>query len=160
MLLDQEAKKKNVTVTPADIASRIAEARQQIAQQFPGRSLEDLLAQNHRSLAEFKDNIRYRVLAEKLAGGGVTPVPSLHVRHILILTQNPTGAPDAKPHTEAEAQAIIAEDPGRLEIRPEVRGPREAVFRGSRATRTRAATWGSSTPRRSSIRHSWRRRSS
>lgn len=108
MLLDQEAKKKNVSVTSADMASHIAEARQQVAQRYPGQTLEDLLARGHHTYADFLDNIRYQVLAEKLAGGGAAPaVPSVHVRHILILTNNPTGAPDIKPHTEAEAQAII-----------------------------------------------------
>jgi hypothetical protein len=107
LLITQEAKKKKITVSPTEMAARVAEARQQIKQQYPTRTLEDLLDQNHLTLADLKERIRIGVLAEKLAGGNFKPTPSVHVRHILILTQNPMGAPDAKPHTEAEAQELI-----------------------------------------------------
>ncbi len=105
MLIDQEAKKARATATPAEVNARLAEVRQQFAR-IPG-GLDTVLQQNHQTLATFKDNLRLRLEVEKIVGKTLAPPSLVHARHILVLTTATTPDPNAKPHTELEARALI-----------------------------------------------------
>ena len=56
----------------------------------------------------FRDNLRVRLEAEKLARKGQPAVHRAHIHYIVVLTTNPSNDPTKKPHTDAEAKAIIA----------------------------------------------------
>ena len=111
-LINQEAAKQHVTVTPAQVSTRLAEIRQQAGQRYPG-GLDFVLAQRHQTLAAYTDQLATELRVEALVGRTLPPTPSAvkyHARHLLIATVSlPPGAPGAKPpHTDAEALAIIA----------------------------------------------------
>jgi foldase protein PrsA len=108
MIIDQEAKKQHLTATDADIDAKIAEIRTQIKSQMPGQTLEQFVTQSGHTMAELRDNLKTRIEVEKLVSKDIKPAQAVHVRHILIRTEN-VGAPDptVKIHTEAEAKQII-----------------------------------------------------
>jgi parvulin-like peptidyl-prolyl isomerase len=112
-LINQEALKQHIVITPTQFNARIAEIRQQINDKFPG-GMDAYLTQRHLSLAEFKRQQGIQLKVEALVAKTVKPTPSLtkyHVRHLLIATAplSQMAAPGAKPpHTDAEALALIA----------------------------------------------------
>ncbi len=106
-LISQEAVRQHVVVTPAQINARIAQVRQQAAT-YPG-GLDAYLAAHHQTLAEFKDLQTTQLKAEALVLKTLKPTSApleYHARHLLIATV-PVGG-GAKPHTDAEALAIVA----------------------------------------------------
>ena len=107
-LINQEAQRQHIVITPAQIDAKYAEVRRQAAAQVPG-GLETLLQQRNQSLASFRQQIGPQMQVEALVVKTLTlPV---HARHLLILTMPPGGgtAPGAKPpHSDAEALALIA----------------------------------------------------
>ena len=112
-LINQEAVKKGVVVTPADVAAKLADVKAQYAQRVPG-GLDTFLAQRHQSLASYKDYLTTELKVEALVAKTLPASASglkYHARHLVILTTaaGPQMAPGAKPpHTDAEALAIIA----------------------------------------------------
>lgn len=107
-LVDQEAKKAGITVTPAEINARLVQIKQQIARQPQGGSLDTLLAQSHETMANFKDSLRLRLEADKLMSKKLPPIVAVHARHILVLTTVPPGSPNVKPHSDEDARKLIA----------------------------------------------------
>jgi peptidyl-prolyl cis-trans isomerase C len=108
-LINQEAVRQHVVVTPAQLNARIAQARQQAAS-YPG-GLDAALAVHHQTLAEFKNLQLTQLKAEALVAKTLKPTVEYHARHLLILTTSlgQASAPGAKPpHTDAEALALIA----------------------------------------------------
>ena len=110
LLIAQEAKKEGITVSKTEIDTRINDTRQQIAASGRGLTLEQALAQGHRTMADFRDNIKLRIAAEKMVLKTLPPVHFVHIRHILIATntQNPGAPGQTPPHTDQEALTIIA----------------------------------------------------
>jgi len=111
-LVNQEAAKQHVVVTPAQVNAKLTELRARYAQASGG--LDALLAQNHQTLASYKEQLVTELKVEALVAKTLKPTPSpikYHARHLLI-AMVPVGqapAPDAKPpHTDAEALALIA----------------------------------------------------
>ena len=107
-LVNQEAKKEGVTVTPAEVDARVAQFRQKLAAQTGAPSLEDFLKSNNTAMDTFRDNLRVRLEAEKLERKGQPAVHRAHIHYIVVLTTNPNNDPTKKAHTDAEAKAIIA----------------------------------------------------
>lgn len=108
-LINQEAEKQHVVVTPAQVDARIVDLRARaVAQGVPG-GLDTALAQRHESLTSFKQQLVPQMQAEALVEKTLPPSTTVryHVRHLLIATTplNPGGK---APHTDAEALAIIA----------------------------------------------------
>ena len=113
LLVEQAAKAKGLTASPAEVAAKLAEARtqiqqQQIQQRQPVQPLEALVAQQGETMADFKNSLRLRVLAEKLVAPQLTPVKMAHVQYLLVSTANPRNDPSVKVKTDADAQKIIA----------------------------------------------------
>jgi parvulin-like peptidyl-prolyl isomerase len=110
MLVDQEAKKEGITVTPAELDTRMAEVRKQFASdpRSAGMTLESLVAKNHETMATLKDSIRLRLLADKLVGKNLPPVKMVHAEYLLVATNNPRTDPKVKIHTDADALKVIA----------------------------------------------------
>jgi hypothetical protein len=112
-LINQEAAKQHVVVTPAQLDAQIVLIRQKAATQVVG-GLETILSQRHQTVADLKQELLPQMEAEALVAKTLPPAPLpllYHVRHLLILTTTlgPASAPGAKPpHTDAEALAIIA----------------------------------------------------
>ena len=107
-MVDQQAKKEGVTVTPAQIAASVAQLRQRLTTQPGSPSLEKLLASQHSTMTDLQENLRVKLEAEALVRKGQKVVHSAHIHYIVVLTANPSGDPTKKPHTDAEAQDIIA----------------------------------------------------
>lgn len=108
-LINQQAQKQNIVITPAQVDTRIADLRERAAAQGVPGGLDTVLAQRHETLASFKQQLIPQMEAEALVEKTL-PAPTTtryHARHLLILTtaQGGVGKP---PHTDAEALAIIA----------------------------------------------------
>jgi len=112
-LINQEAAKQHVVVTPAQVDAQLAVIQQKATAQVPG-GLAAVLAQRHESLASFREQLLPQMEAEALVAKSLPPMPATlryHARHLLIMVSPPTSAmaPGAKPtHTDAQALAIIA----------------------------------------------------
>lgn len=112
-LINQEAAKQHVVVTPAQVDAQLAVVQQRASAQVPG-GLAAVLAQRHETLASFREQLFPQMEAEALVAKSLPPLPATlryHARHLLITTgpgAGPASAPGAKPHTDAEALAIIA----------------------------------------------------
>jgi len=112
-LINQEAVKQHIVITPAQLDAQLADIRRQAALRIPG-GLDTVLAQRHQTLAAFKAQLLPQMQAEALVGKTLPPAPMVlryHLRHLLVMTTSatPAAAPGAKPpHTDAEALAIIA----------------------------------------------------
>lgn len=107
-LVEQAAAKAGVSATPAEVAERVLEARQDIARQIQGQSLESLLAANHRTVQEFTDSMKIRLDAEKLVSKNLVPATLVHARHLLVATRSLGQDSSVPVRTDAEALAIIA----------------------------------------------------
>ncbi|WP_119321770.1 peptidylprolyl isomerase [Capsulimonas corticalis] len=107
VMVQHEASKQNVVVAPAEVDAALNEIRNDIKP----RTLDDLLNESHETMAEFRTAQMYRLLAGKLVVESMTPQPATHTKQILILTRGATASriSGARPHTESEARAIIAE---------------------------------------------------
>jgi len=112
-LIDQEAVRQRVVISPAQVALKLAQVRKRAAAQIPG-GLDTYLSQRHQTLADYKAQMVTELKVEALVKKTLPPVASVarrHVRHLLILTTNP-GSPTAPgpggPHTDPEALALIA----------------------------------------------------
>ncbi len=112
-LINQEAARQHVVVTPAQVDAQLNEVRQTAAARFPG-GLDAALAQRNETLASFKQQLKTQMEAEALVTKTLPPASTplqYHARHLLIETASPgpMSAPGAKPpHTDAEALTIIA----------------------------------------------------
>ena len=108
-LVEQEARKQGVSVTPAELSARLAEVRKQFASdpRSQGMTLESLVAKNHETMTSLKDSLRLRMLADKLVAKTQTPVRMVHAEYLLVATNNPRTDPKVKVHTDAEALAVI-----------------------------------------------------
>ena len=107
-LIAQAAAKQGITVTPAQLDARMAILEQEVNSSYPG-GFTAFIASQDSSLAAIRDNVRVDMLAEDLATKGQAPVHRVHVHYLVVLTVNPNGSPTIKPHTQAEAKAIIAQ---------------------------------------------------
>jgi len=111
-LVNQEAAKQHVVVTPAQVGAKLAELRGRYAQ-APG-GLDAMLAQRGESLATYMEQLGVELKVEALVAKTLKSTPGplkYHARHLLIATVpvGPAMAPGAKPpHTDAEALALIA----------------------------------------------------
>jgi hypothetical protein len=110
-LVNQEAAKQHVVVTPAQVNAKLAGLRAQLA---PRGGLDFLLAQSHQTLAAYREQLVTELKVEGLVAKTLPPAAGTlkyHARHLLIATVpvSPGMAPGAKPpHTDAEALALIA----------------------------------------------------
>ncbi len=112
-LINQEAAKQHIVVTPAQVDAQLAVVQQRAAAQVPG-GLAAILAQRHETVASFRDQLLPQMEAEALVAKSLPAAPATlryHARHLLIMTSapSPMSAPGGKTgHTNADALAIIA----------------------------------------------------
>ena len=111
-LINQEASKQHVIITPAQVDAQLAAVRVQAAARVSG-GLDAVLSQRRQTLDSFKQQLLTQMQAEALTEKTLPPAPAAqtlyHARHLLIMTAAPAMAPGAKaPHTDAEALALIA----------------------------------------------------
>lgn len=111
-LVNQEAVKQHIVVSPAQVNAKLTDLRAQYAAQSAARgggTLDSLLVQRHLTLAAYKQQLATELKVEALVGRTLPASAGAlkyHARHLLIATV-PVG-PATKPHTDAEALAIIA----------------------------------------------------
>lgn len=107
-LINQEAQKQHIVVTPAQVDARIADLRARAAAQGVPGGLDTVLAQRHETIVSFKQQLIPQMQAEALVEKTLPPSTAVrsHARHLLILTTAQGGG--KAPHTDAEALAIIA----------------------------------------------------
>jgi parvulin-like peptidyl-prolyl isomerase len=108
-LINQQAQKQHIVITPAQVDARIADLRQRAAAQGVPGGLDTVLAQRHETLASFKQQLVPQMEAEALVEKTLPPSTTLryHARHLLIAT-TPLSPGGKAPHTDAEALALIA----------------------------------------------------
>ncbi len=112
-LIDQEAARQHVVITPAQAALKLSQVKARAAAQVPG-GLDTYLTQRHQTLADYKSQLLTELKVEALVKKNLPPAAPMarrHVRHLLILTTRPgvMPSPDVKgPHTDPEALALIA----------------------------------------------------
>ena len=111
-IINQEAAKQHIVVTPAQVDAQLALVQQRAAAQVPG-GLAALLSQRNETLAAFKQQLLPQMEAEALVAKTLPPAPlpvRYHARHLLIMTApaDPMTPGAAPPHTDAEALALIA----------------------------------------------------
>jgi len=106
VLVEHEARKQNIVVAPTEIDAALDEIRNRMKP----KTLADFLTQNHQTMSEFRKSQMYRLLAGKLVVKSLGPQTMVHAKHILILTRGASASrvSGARPHTEAEARAIVA----------------------------------------------------
>lgn len=109
-LVDEAAKKAHVTVTAAEIDSRMKEAKQQVMAQIwmrsPGLTWAQFLTSQGRTEYYVRQNIKTRLLLEKLVAKTIPPVSlvgKIHIYHILFLTIPMPG--HSTPHSDSDALA-------------------------------------------------------
>jgi peptidyl-prolyl cis-trans isomerase C len=107
-VIDQQAKLEHATPTPAQLAAKITDLRRQISAQYPGQTLENMLAQHGLTMDRVRTILTTNLEVTNLVERNIVPIPMIHVRHILIMTKNPNNDPKVTPHTTADAQKIIA----------------------------------------------------
>ena len=104
-LVNQEAARQHIVVSPAQVNAKLTDLRAQYAVRGGGGTLDSLLAQKHLSLASYKQQLATELRVEALVSKTLPPPVEYHVRHLLIAT---AAVGPGKPHTDAEALAIIA----------------------------------------------------
>lgn len=108
-LVNQEAARQHIVVSPAQVNAKLTDLRAQYAARGGGGTLDSLLVQRHLTLASYKQQLATELRVEALVGKtlpSASGTVKYHIRHLLIATV-PVG-PASKPHTDAEALAIIA----------------------------------------------------
>ncbi|MGI4792258.1 MAG: peptidylprolyl isomerase [Janthinobacterium lividum] len=109
-LINEEAIKQNIVITPAQVDAQLVIIRQRAAAQIPG-GLDTILSQRHQTLAALKEQILPQMKAEALVEKSLPPTIMYHARHLLIMVTaapSPMGAGAKPTHTDAEALALIA----------------------------------------------------
>jgi len=94
-LVDQEAKKRRVTVSTEDIDAKIAELRDEVRP----KTLEETLEAARMSMADLREIQRVRVEVEKLIGKTAPTFRMSHIRHIFVAVD--------QHRDEAAARAIM-----------------------------------------------------
>ncbi|MGO8671469.1 MAG: peptidylprolyl isomerase [Capsulimonadaceae bacterium] len=103
-LVDKEAARVGVTVTPAELKQRVDGLRKVIAP----HTLDEGLKQHHETLAQLEDEFRHQIERERLLLRTVTPPPMVHIREIVIGLAPATGSMnDSSPHTPDQAKVYI-----------------------------------------------------
>lgn len=109
-LIDQAATKAHVSVTEAEVDARLKDAKKQVMQQIwmrsPGLTWAQFLTSQGRTEYYVRQNIKTRMLLEKLVAKTLPPVSldgKMHLYHILFLTIPMPG--HATPHSDADALA-------------------------------------------------------
>ena len=105
-LVDQEARKQNIVVSPADIDAKIAKLRGNMEP----TSFQAMLRNRHMSIDELRESIRIELASNRLVWKAMGPLKLAHVRHIFVLTnaQSASEFPGAKPRSDSEARAVLA----------------------------------------------------
>ena len=106
MLVDQEAERDHISVSPSEIDGRVADARLRLQVQGH-QSLESALAASNRTYAEFRDGIRLRLEAEKIVRRTLPAPRYVHLRQIFVSMQPSLQNSKIPAHTAPEALAII-----------------------------------------------------
>jgi foldase protein PrsA len=105
VLIEQAATKAGITVSENEVNGEISKMKAGLP---PGQSFDDALEMHNVSLPALEDQIRHRLLLQKLAEQRIAIPPMAHVCIILIATA-PTlrGTDWRKPHGTADALAIV-----------------------------------------------------
>jgi len=102
-LIDQEAKRRNMTATPDEIYTRT----ETIRQMMQPKSLDDSLKARHMSMDDFRSEMRSGIEVRKLLIEQLKPVKMVHVRDIFVNISPFAGMADNL-HTAAQADTIMA----------------------------------------------------
>ena len=118
-LIDDEARKRGITVTSADLARALQKERASLiaSASAPGRpgggpggapsTLEEELKLHHMTMAQFKGIITRNIEVRKLLIGQVAVFPLYHIRAIMIFVPTFGGSVSGPMHTDAEAKALV-----------------------------------------------------
>lgn len=129
-VIDDEARKKGITVTPADLDQELQKQRQKLAMQSAGppqegrpgagsaeqapRTLEDMLKKANIPMSQFDEIMRHKIEVRKLLIGQVEKFPLYHVRAIMVFTSTPGAMLSGPKHSDAQAKALIQKADGAL----------------------------------------------
>jgi len=125
-VVEQEAKKYGVTVTPAEVEQRYNEAIDGMrARVPPGADVTVELAKQGWTKAHMEAVLRRALLLEKLVARTVQDTDFIQARHILIQPQMPTITPDQNVSAE-ERQKMFAE--ARAKAEEEAKAKAEKIY--------------------------------
>jgi len=104
-LVDQEARKQNIVVSPADIDAKIAKLRGNME----AKSFQAMLRNRNMSMDELRESVRIELTSNRLVWKAMGPLKLAHVRHIFLLTNAESASefPGAKPRSESEARVLM-----------------------------------------------------
>lgn len=110
-LVEQEAAKEHITITHPEIVAKYKEFKTDVLKQAPaGYNWTQILSAEGRSEDYALEQVRLRLLLEKLVGSKIPPVSlagKIHIYHILIATvplppQHPVAHSDAEAHAKVQ----------------------------------------------------------
>ena len=107
-LVDQEAIQRHITVTSAQVDTKIGEFRQQVKP----RTLEDVLRNGHMTMAELQESQKVKIETEEMIAQNIGQFRAAHVRDISILIKH--DAHMTVGHSKAEAKSMMAKLMSRL----------------------------------------------
>lgn len=102
-LVYTEAAGEGIVVTQADVDARVATVRKSLLLQ--NQNLDTLLQQQHKTIAQIDDDLRYQITLNRLAGKDVTSPEMVHAYRIFVGVKSSTNT--TATHTDDEALAII-----------------------------------------------------
>src|SRR3569833_2837995 len=98
-VIDREAKRRGIVVTPADIDARVAESAEPLA----------LIRRHQMSMTDLRDACRVAIEGERLTDATIPAGRLVHCRQIL-LRCSPDGVPKSDsgaPYTQQEAKVLL-----------------------------------------------------
>jgi parvulin-like peptidyl-prolyl isomerase len=105
VLIEQAATKAGVTVPDDAVNAQIAKMKAGLP---PGQSFDDALEMHNVALSSLQNQIRHRLMLEKLVQQRTAVPPMAHVREILVATAPTQRGTDLhEPHSDADALAIV-----------------------------------------------------
>jgi len=114
ILLAQAAKKAKVSVTSAEVDTKLADMKkrvvEQLAERAPGETWAKWLTDQGRTEDYVRESVKARIIVEKLTALNLKPLTlegQVHLYHILISTGSPYGNVKST-HTDDEAKALVS----------------------------------------------------
>lgn len=101
-MVDDEAKRRNVTISRAQVESSIVE----LQHKTKSHSIEEILHNGHMTIDELRDMQRVKLEAETMVRQSIAQVNAAHIREICIILKQDTNTRAG--HREEEAKQILA----------------------------------------------------
>jgi len=110
-LIDNEARRRGITVTPQDLDEQLQRERAKLAAgastQGQPTTLDRMLKQHHLTPAQFDVILTHNIELRKLLAGKVEVFPLYHIRAVMVFVSTPGSSQVGPKHTDAQAKAKV-----------------------------------------------------